>query len=370
MNSKERIEAVIALEQPDRVPVGPMLDYFAATYTGCTHAELMFNGKKRIKAVLKTMHDLGPWDLAFLAEAANANMTKLGLPMKSGLPDGAEHDLLQYYEREILTADDYELLEQIGVSRFMRQMPGRIDPKLKGVRLLWTAISSLFELRQHIKTIATKTTAEVAFGGLSGPLYDHFSFGRGLTAMSIDTFKYRDRIISAARVWAKGSAQFALRMTKFTGIPRVFVGLARSSPEFISRTNFETLVLPDIEYIVNTIVDAGLTPLFHCDTNWTKFLDLFRRFPARRCILELDGTTDIFKAKEILGDHMCIMGDVPATLLARGTKDEVLAYCKRLIHEVGKGGGFILSSGCSIPANAKVENVRAFTESVEEWGRY
>jgi uroporphyrinogen-III decarboxylase len=64
------------------------------------------------------------------------------------------------------------------------------------------------------------------------------------------------------------------------------------------------------------------------------------------------------------------MGDVPAALLAAGTRDEVLSYCRRLIQEVGKDGGFILSSGCSVPANARVENVRALMESANEWGRY
>jgi uroporphyrinogen-III decarboxylase len=48
----------------------------------------------------------------------------------------------------------------------------------------------------------------------------------------------------------------------------------------------------------------------------------------------------------------------------------VRSYCKRLIEKIGAGGGFILSSGCSIPANAKVENIRAMTEAVEEWGWY
>ena len=135
MNSKERIEAVIALEQPDRVPVGPLLDHFAATYTGCTNAELMFDGKKRIKAVLKTMRDLGPWDLTFLAEAANANMAKLVFPLKVGVPDHPENDLHQYHEAEIFTSDDYELLEQIGV--FARVPLGYQPRPLEVALVLW-----------------------------------------------------------------------------------------------------------------------------------------------------------------------------------------------------------------------------------------
>ena len=128
--------------------------------------------------------------------------------------------------------------------------------------------------------------------------------------------------------------------------------------------------MPDLEYTVNRLVAAGITPIIHSDTNWTKFFDLFLRFPARKCILELDGKSDIFKAKEILGSHMCIMGDVPAELLALGSKEEVLDYCRKLIEIVGKDGGFILSSGCSLPPNAKVENVRAIYEAAEKWGWY
>ena len=55
MNSFDRIKAVINLELPDRVPVGPLLDHFAATYAGITNAELMLDADKRIAAVLKTM---------------------------------------------------------------------------------------------------------------------------------------------------------------------------------------------------------------------------------------------------------------------------------------------------------------------------
>ena len=87
-------------------------------------------------------------------------------------------------------------------------------------------------------------------------------------------------------------------------------------------------------------------------------LERFRELPRGRCILALDGENDIFKAREVLGDHMCIMGDVPASMLFLGTPDKVYAYCTRLIRELGPEG-FILQSGCDIPANAKLENVQA-----------
>ena len=72
-------------------------------------------------------------------------------------------------------------------------------------------------------------------------------------------------------------------------------------------------------------------------------------------ILQLDGRTDIFRAKQVIGDHCCLFGDVPSTMLAFGGKEEVVDYCRKLIDVVGKDGGFILAAGCEIPPNAARE---------------
>jgi uroporphyrinogen-III decarboxylase len=50
-------------------------------------------------------------------------------------------------------------------------------------------------------------------------------------------------------------------------------------------------------------------------------------------------------------------------MLSIGKPEEVEAYAKRLIDEVGAGAGFILSSGCELPANVKLENLRAMVQT-------
>lgn len=86
--------------------------------------------------------------------------------------------------------------------------------------------------------------------------------------------------------------------------------------------------------------------------------------------MQCDGASDIFRAKEVVGDKVCIMGDVPATMLALGSPTEVDEYCHRLIEEVGKGVGFILGSGCELPPDTRPENLKAMTESVKRYGYY
>jgi uroporphyrinogen-III decarboxylase len=114
--------------------------------------------------------------------------------------------------------------------------------------------------------------------------------------------------------------------------------------------------------LVNEVVESGLIAILHLDSDWTRELERFKELPRAKCIMALDGETDIFKASAILKGHMCLMGDVSAARLYLETPESVHAYCTRLIREVGPEG-FILQSGCDIPTNAKLENVQAMVEA-------
>jgi uroporphyrinogen-III decarboxylase len=75
------------------------------------------------------------------------------------------------------------------------------------------------------------------------------------------------------------------------------------------------------------------------------------------------------KAKDALNGHSCIMGNVPITLIATGTADQVKACCKDLIDYCGKGGGYILCSGTQLD-DAREETVRALIDFSKEYGVY
>jgi len=79
--------------------------------------------------------------------------------------------------------------------------------------------------------------------------------------------------------------------------------------------------------------------------------------------------TDMARAKEILGDHFCIMGNVPSSLLQVGNPADVEEYCKKLLEVCGKGGGFILAPGGPMD-EAKPDNVRTMVNTVRKYGVY
>ena len=61
------------------------------------------------------------------------------------------------------------------------------------------------------------------------------------------------------------------------------------------------------------------------------------------------------------------MGDVPASMLAFSTAEEVYEYTTRLIDDVGPSTGLVVCSGCDIPFNARYENVKAMVDAAADY---
>jgi uroporphyrinogen-III decarboxylase len=144
-----------------------------------------------------------------------------------------------------------------------------------------------------------------------------------------------------------------------------WVGGWRSASEFFSPKLWQRFVFPYYKQLVDAVVGEGTIAVLHFDSDWTRDLEYMKEFPKGKCILSTDGSTDIFKAKEVLGNHMCLMGDVPPGMLTLSEPKEVLEYSTRLVKELGPTG-FILAQGCDIPPDAKPDNVRAMISAVHQ----
>jgi uroporphyrinogen-III decarboxylase len=97
-------------------------------------------------------------------------------------------------------------------------------------------------------------------------------------------------------------------------------------------------------------------------------LETVNEFPRGTLSWRFD-QTDMATAKKVLGDKCCISGNVPTSLLAKGTAQEVKEYCRKLIEVCAPGGGYILASGASVE-KAPQDNLRAMMEAAKEYGVY
>jgi uroporphyrinogen-III decarboxylase len=189
------------------------------------------------------------------------------------------------------------------------------------------------------------------------------SLSRTLNQFTLDLYRRPDMVQAAMDAMVGDLIQNVLDDTSATGLKYVFFPLERGSGQFYSLKIFERFGFPYIKKMAEAFAAAGLISILHFDTDWTLNMPYLKELPRGKCICELDSKTDIFKAKDILKDHMCIMGDVPASLLSLGSVEDVVKYCEKLTDIVGKDGGFIMSTGCECPIDAKYENVEAMLQT-------
>jgi hypothetical protein len=383
MTAEQRLQSVIALGAPDRVPVAPMIYYFAAFYAGITVHELWSDPKKYEFAINKCYDDLGPWDIYYPINPVNTAAYVFILPMKvkyAGIDLPADA-ICQVIEEAIMTADEYKSLANSGIPttllkylNFMLTLAGRVQREPQEglaakLRIFGRLLRQVPAWREEFPKWRERDVA-IQHGLCAEAPFDTFSMSRGVFDFSYDLMDDPEPLAEAAMTLSHGYVRICDSFTKLTGVRRMLVFCHRTSNDFISPKQFETYALPSLKNIVDGLVARGITPILHCDGNWDKNLELLRAFPKAKVVLQFDSRTDIFRAKEIIGDHCCIFGDVPAQLQAFGGKEEVSDYCKKLIEVVGKDGGFILGAGCEVAPNARPENVKAMIDAVKRFGYY
>ena len=349
-----RILTAVALEKPDRTPV--VLEYsgFAAYVTNTLMAEFLRSPAKNLETMIRAYQLVGGGDAINYGSfwpygLCYGFMSRVAVPGVD-LPDD---EMWQVVETQLMTRDDYDLILSMGWPDYFK--------KFMSEKILNDVPEDYLPPRRKLPDVQKAWRVEgvpVLSGGDVSTPFEVLCGSRSLTEFALDLIEIPEKVNAAMDAIVPHLTGSAIRSAKKRSSPLVWVGGWRTAPELLSPDMWQRFVWPYFKRVVQEVVDSGLIALLHLDSNWTRELECFRELPKGRCIMALDGETDIFKAKELLGDHMCLMGDVSAAMLFLDTPDNVFKYCRRLINELGPEG-FILQSGCDIPANAKLENVQA-----------
>ncbi|UCC17443.1 MAG: hypothetical protein JSU58_02545 [Dehalococcoidales bacterium] len=206
-------------------------------------------------------------------------------------------------------------------------------------------------------------TAQAPFDSIS-------DFLRGMQGTMMDMFRQPEKLLEACDKILEDRIKRGIPTVESNNdCPQLlFMGMHRGSDGFMSVKQFEKFYWPTLKKVLLAVIDAGLTPLIFCEGDWTTRIQYLLELPAGKSVARLD-LTDINKAKEILKGHTAIMGNVPASILQTGTPDEVKNCCRKLIDNIGKDGGYILTAGSSID-KAKPENIKTMVDFTKEYGVY
>ena len=362
----QRLYDAVQMKPVDKIPVSINGPAFVATSQGLTLKEAITDFDKATQADISFMEQMGTADsmqtpIMWPESLAGQWLSKVASP---GFELG-ENELWQVEEREVVKYEDYQYILDHGFSAFKQEVM---------VNRLKVDMDRLGRFIQAVP-VAAQRCAQAGFpiingGGNVGTPFEPLCGGRSLAHFFMDLVDEPELIAQVMQEVMKTTVEeFTASLDANRGTFGAWVGGWRAAPSMFSAEIFEEFVWPYLKQLAMLAIERDIVPIFHLDSCWDRAFSYFKELPPRKCILSLDGTSDIRLCRNILGDHSAIMGDVPASMLAFGSAQEVYDYTTKLIDDVGPRTGLIVCSGCDIPVNAKVENVKAMVDAAADYLR-
>lgn len=363
--SLERITNAVQMKKVDKIPVSINGPAFIAHAQGMSIKDYISDFPRAVEETINFLDRIGEVESVQTPIMNPYGQSRQWLsPVAIPGVDLPDDELWQIKEAETMKQEEYEKVFEMGYYSFIDWfLKTKLnDPDAKMADFLKFKPEAIRKTEKKGYVVLNHASLVIPF--------ETFCGGRSLPCFLVDDLIEEPELVDQAfEVASRESLEYYRKMLAATKPFAVWVGGWRSSPKYISPPIFDKYVWPDFYAHTMLAIEYGAIPVFHLDGSWELALEYFNELPAGKCIMGLDGTTDIRKAREILGDRMCLMGDVPATKLAFGTPDEVYSYVRSTIEDVGEDTGLIICSGCDIPANGKYENVQAMVEAAADCSR-
>lgn len=365
MTSVERFWKAIALEKTDRVPVAPFIYYFAAAVAGIRIHDFVWDVDMRHQALVRTYERYGRQ-----LDALHLHTFRFAFTSPFPSPYSA-----LYFDWHFTKGSSGEIPQFV---------PGAHDESVYD-RVLETGFASLIDPEridledlEENERVAPRQRQWVDWWheqdvvNLAGPMTtvpaDIVMFARGMEGF-IDVRARPEKLQEVNEAMTPGFIAWSKMAAEQTGARIQRISPQNFSTDLVSPKAFEALCWPWLRQMVLSFIEDGYVVLLHLDGRWEPLFEYLQDFPPGRILLELENC-DMGAAKRALGSVVCLKGNVSPRLLAFGTSTEVEAACKRLVDLCAPGGGFILSSGCEVPFNAKPENVQTMIRVATEYGVY
>ncbi|MFW5980633.1 MAG: uroporphyrinogen decarboxylase family protein [Halanaerobiaceae bacterium] len=370
---------------PDRVPIRPFTAEFTGKYAGYSCQEITHDYNLAFEAALACARDFD-WD----AVVGNMVYVWTGLTQALdlkyyGVP-GIDLDPevgFQYKEpseeNAFMKAEEYDRLIE-NPTRYLYEVwlprvSGEIGGEnkfyndlalVKGSMSMLSYFNDLGEQNLRLKEVGAVPAIS---GILKAPLDIIGDKLRGYFGLAMDLMERPEKVLKACKALMPHLLQTALGGADPENNLPVTIWMHRGCVPLISQEHFENIYWTTLKPIIMELWARGHQTLFYAEGNWDHHLDSFAELPEKSIIYHID-RGDVNKARQKLGDKFCLSGGFPNHLLTVGTPERIKNKCEELIDIMADKGGYIFDASAIIQNDAKIENVKAMTECVREYGKY
>ncbi|MCK4863460.1 MAG: hypothetical protein KAS25_04140 [Dehalococcoidales bacterium] len=399
-----RLMKAIKMEIPDRVPVHIPGGSIVAYNAGLTLEEVLYDHEKIKPAWIKFLKDFdidsndGPG--FFSGKAYEILDYKVNKWPGHGLP--SNQTMHQFIEKEYMKADEYDLFMKdpfdYGLRYLLPRTWGAFEPfanapsfsSYQGLPMQLMAMCQDPAFQKFIKAVCEaaeenakwqKVNAECSrisleegfpplMGGMALAPFDTVAdMLRGTYGSVMDMYRQPEKLLEALEVIMQRSLESAVNMANFSISPIIFIPMHKGDDSFMSVKQFEKFYWPTFRKLLLGLVNEGCVPMMVIDGSYNEArMEIIKELPRASVVWTME-KTDMFKAKEILGDSACIAGNVLASQLYTQTPQAIKEYCRKLIEGCAPGGGYILSLGSGID-KCDPANLQAIIEAAREYGVY
>lgn len=338
MNSLQRIAAAIQFQETDRVPVVAQVFGHAARIAGVPLDDYVRDGETLARCQLKALHQYG-YDAVFSVMDVNVETEAAG-------------SVLRY------PGDQYSVIERYALSQGAEwdglavpdpMRAGRMPEMLKALTILRG------ELRDEVAVIGCilgPFTLTTQLLGLEPTLY-----------LAIDDPPRLAHLMDYA---TEVVIRFGLAQLRAGAhLPMVFDPSA--SPAVIPPGFFREFELPRLKRVFQALSEAGaIANWLHIAGPGASILPYYEKAGVH--VANFDYMVSADEANSCL-PGTCLNGNIKSLLFVEGSPAEVETEAVDLLRAFRDRRGFILSSGCEIPPEAKPENVAALVKALDGKGQ-
>jgi len=337
MTSVERILAAVDLKAVDRIPVIAQVFAHAATYGDVSMDEYLHDGQTLAECQIKALKHQG-YDAVFALMDLYVETEALG-------------SQLRYFKAQYPHVRKYVLKNKSDINTLKCPDPkkdGRMPELLKAAGILR---EELAEETLVVGAVAGPMTLVTQLLGLEPALY-----------MAVDE---TDAFLRLLDFSTEVAIRFGLAQLE-AGVHLPVVFDPSSSPGVIPPQFYREFIVPRLKRLFTRLKEAGsVCNWLHTTGNTEQILPYYPEMGVD--LANIDYVVDPQKAIKALPET-CIDGNLTPLSFVMDSADSITEKAFELLKQFSNRKGFILSSGCEIPYEAKPETVSAMVRSVKEAG--